>query len=84
MQREIAALLRAYQVDRADEDRAIGDILAAINEFASARQKFLSDLQEAASSMTKTSRQTATPPPLTDSITDVIMRMRQQPSSGYN
>ena len=84
MQREIAALLRAYQVDRAKEDRAIGDILAAITEFASSREKFLSDLQDAAMAMTGSSRHTGSPPPLPESISEAIARAKQDMTGRYN
>lgn len=82
MQREIEALLRAWQRSRADEERVVADIMAALADLSASRQAFLTALENASRSMTK--ERHPGPPPL-DSVTEAIYRMRgEPPQRGYN
>lgn len=83
MQREIEALLRAWQRSRADEERVVADIMAALADLSASRQTFLMALENASRSMTK-ERHPGVPPPLPDIVTEAIMRARQEMPGRYN
>lgn len=73
MQREIEALIRAWQLDRQEEERALVQICKAFSEFASVRERLFADLAVALAPRHPQHRAN-----VESDISDVLRNLRQQ------